>query len=88
MVKCKFFTSPIDPFVTWCVSDIQNCGKMQIVHVAEERFRHFVRVGHSKLWYGKLDVFARTGPDYGGLCSTGIVLEQYFVEQSSRSSTF
>ena len=27
MVKCKFFTSPIDPFATSDVSDVQNCGK-------------------------------------------------------------
>ena len=46
----KFFTCPGDPFVTLCVSDSQNCGKMQIFHVAEEPFRHFVRVGRSKLW--------------------------------------
>ena len=30
VVKRKFFTSPIDPFVTSDVSDAQNCGKMQI----------------------------------------------------------
>ena len=30
VVKRKFFTSPIDPFVTSCVSGAQNCGKMQI----------------------------------------------------------
>ena len=30
VVKRKFFTSPIDPFVTSCVSDAQNCGKMQV----------------------------------------------------------
>ena len=30
VVKRKFLSSPIDPFVTPCVSDTQNCGKMQI----------------------------------------------------------
>ena len=27
LLKRKFFTSPIDPFVTSCVSEAQNCGK-------------------------------------------------------------
>ena len=50
VVKRKFFTSPIDPFVTADVSDVQNCGKTQIVYVAERPFRHFGRVGRPKLW--------------------------------------
>ena len=50
VVKCKFVTSPSDLFVTSCVSDAQNCGKMQILELAEQPFRHFVRVGRSKLW--------------------------------------
>ena len=50
VVKRKFFTWPIDPFVTSDVSDAQNCGKMQILEVAEQPFRHFGRVGRSKLW--------------------------------------
>ena len=33
-VKRKFLTSPIDPLVTSCVSDAQNCGKTQISHFA------------------------------------------------------
>ena len=41
VVKCKFATSPSDPFVTSCVSDAQNCGKMQILDLAEQPFRHF-----------------------------------------------
>ena len=40
VVKRKFFPSPIDPFVTSCVSDVQNCGKMQILRLAERPFRH------------------------------------------------
>ena len=50
VVKRKFFTQPIDPFVTSDVSDAQNCGKMQILDVAEQPFRHFGRVGSLKLW--------------------------------------
>ena len=50
MVKRKFFTSPRDPFVTSDVSDVQNCGKTQIFYVAARPFRHFGRVGRSKLW--------------------------------------
>ena len=49
-VKRKFLTWPIDPFVTSDVSDAQNCGKMQICHFAARPFRHFGRVGRSKLW--------------------------------------
>ena len=30
MVKCKFFGSSHNPFVTSCSSDVQNCGEMQI----------------------------------------------------------
>ena len=40
-----------NPFVTSCVSDAQNCGKMQIFHVAERPFTQKVIVGRSKLWY-------------------------------------
>ena len=50
VVKRKFLSSPSDPFVTLDVSDVQNCGKMQILDVAEQPFRHFGRVGSSKLW--------------------------------------
>ena len=50
VVKRKFLTWPIDPFVTLDVSDVQNCGKMQILDRAEQPFRHFGRVGSSKLW--------------------------------------
>ena len=50
VVKRKFFTWPSDPFVTLDVSDVQNCGKMQILDRAEQPFRHFGRVGSSKLW--------------------------------------
>ena len=50
VVKRKIFTWPIDPFVTSDVSDVQNCGKTQISHFAERPFRHFGRVGRSKLW--------------------------------------
>ena len=39
-VKRKFLTSPFDPFVTLDVSDAQNCGKMQILDLAEQPFRH------------------------------------------------
>ena len=39
-----------NPFVTSCVSDAQNCGKMQIFHVAERPFTQKVIVGRSKLW--------------------------------------
>ena len=35
--------------VTSCVSCAQNCGKMQISHFADRPFRHFMRVGRSKL---------------------------------------
>ena len=49
VVKCKVFTWPIDPFVTSCVSDAQNCGKTQILELSERPFRHFVRVGRSTL---------------------------------------
>ena len=31
VVKRKFFTSPIDHFLTSDVSDVQNCGKMRIL---------------------------------------------------------
>ena len=48
VVKRKFLSSPIDPFVTSCVSDAQNCGKTQIFYVAERPFHHFGRVGRSK----------------------------------------
>ena len=48
--KTQIFTSPSDLFVTSDVSDAQNCGKTQIFHVAERPFRHFGRVGRSKLW--------------------------------------
>ena len=44
------FTQPSDPFVTSDVLDAQNCGKTQIFYVAERPFRHFGRVGRSKLW--------------------------------------
>ena len=50
VVKRKFLSSPGDHFVTSDVSDAQNCGKMQILDVAEQPFRHFGRVGSSKLW--------------------------------------
>ena len=30
VVKWTFWTSPSDPFVTSCVSDDQNCGKMHV----------------------------------------------------------
>ena len=49
VVKRKFLSSPSDPFATSDVSDAQNCGKMQILDVAEQPFRHFGRVGSSKL---------------------------------------
>ena len=38
VVKRKVFTSPIDPFVTSCVSDAQNCGKMQIHELSGATF--------------------------------------------------
>ena len=50
VVKCKFLSWPSDPVVTSCASDAQNCGKMQIFELAEPPFRHFMRVGRSKLW--------------------------------------
>ena len=50
VVKCKFLTWTRDPFVTSCLSDAQNCGKLQILDLAEQPFRHFVHVGRSKLW--------------------------------------
>ena len=37
------------PFVTSDVSDVQNCGRTQIFHVAEQPFHHFGRVGRPKL---------------------------------------
>ena len=49
-VKRKFLTWPIDPFITSDVSDAQNCGKIQISELADQPFRHFGRVGRSKLW--------------------------------------
>ena len=49
-VKRKFFTYRSDPFVTSDVSDGQNWGKTQICDVADRPFRHFGRVGRSKLW--------------------------------------
>ena len=48
VVKCKFCTSPIDPFAT--MSQAQSCGQMQKLELSERPFRHFVRVGRSKLW--------------------------------------
>ena len=33
VVKCKFLGCPSDPLVTSCVSDRQNCGKMQILRL-------------------------------------------------------
>ena len=39
--KLKFLTCPSDLFVTSCVSDAQNCGKMQISELSERPFRHF-----------------------------------------------
>ena len=50
VVKRKFLSSPIDPYVTSDVSDAQNCGKTQIFELAERPFRHFERVGRPKLW--------------------------------------
>ena len=50
VVKCEFLSSPIDPFVTSDASDVQNCGKTQIFNRARRPFRHFRRVGRSKLW--------------------------------------
>ena len=38
VVKRKFFTYRSDPYVTSCVSDAQNCGKTQILYVAERPF--------------------------------------------------
>ena len=51
VVKYKFRSSRIDPFVTSCVSDAQNCGKMRISELADGPFHHFGRVGRLKLWY-------------------------------------
>ena len=62
MVKRKFFTWLGDPFVTSCVSDAQNCGKMQILDLAEQPFRHFGRVGRSKLWYNANSASAGGNP--------------------------
>ena len=50
VVKRKFSTYRSDPFVTSDVLDAQNCGKTQISHFADRPFRHFGRVGRSKLW--------------------------------------
>ena len=50
VVKRKFLGCPSDPLVTSCVSDAQNCGRMQILDLAEQPFRHFVRVGRLELW--------------------------------------
>ena len=33
-VKCEFCTSPRNPLVTSCSSDVQNCGEMRSLHVA------------------------------------------------------
>ena len=54
MVKRKFFTWPSNPFVTLDVLDSQNCGKMQILDVVEQLFRHFGRVRRSKLSHNVL----------------------------------
>ena len=80
--KTQIFTCPSDSFVTLDVSDAQDCGKMQILDLAEQPFRHFVRVGRLKTvvkWTfltglnrttvkkcGKMEVFDRTEPDYRG----------------------
>ena len=48
--KTQIFELADHSFVTSDVSDVQNCGKMQILYVAEQPFRHFGRVGSSKLW--------------------------------------
>ena len=53
-VKRKFLTSPIDPLVTSCVSDAQNCGKIQISELADRPFRQFGRVGRSNC--GKIQI--------------------------------
>ena len=48
--KTQIFELASDPFIISDVSDAQNCGKVQILDVAEQPFRHFGRVGSSKLW--------------------------------------
>ena len=50
VVKCKSLTGTSDPFLTSCVLDVQNCGKMQILDRNKRPFPHFVRVGRAKLW--------------------------------------
>ena len=57
------------------MSDTENCGQMQIFHVASRPSRHFVRVGRSKLWQngdwgglliqncGKMGILGRTAAD-------------------------
>ena len=50
VVKCKSLGWVSDFFITSCVLDTQTCGNLDISHVAEQPFPHFVRVGRSKLW--------------------------------------
>ena len=47
VVKRKFFTSPIDPFVTSCVSDAQNCGKTSKVQLKRGNVQN--KPGQAKL---------------------------------------
>ena len=50
VVKRKFVICLGDPLVTSCVSDAQNCGKMQIFNFAERPLTQKVIVGRPKLW--------------------------------------
>ncbi len=46
VVKRKFVICLGNPFVTSCVSDVQNCGKMQIFNLSERPSAQKVIVGH------------------------------------------
>ena len=61
-VKCEFCTSPRNPLVVSCSSDVQNCGEMRILYVAAQPSRHFVLVGRPKLWWNANFLDRRRNP--------------------------
>ena len=76
MVKFKFVTSPGNPFVTSCVSDAQNCGKMQILDLAElyPFVTSFVSDAQTLVKWAFLTGLDRTTADFVVERSTGVAL--------------
>ena len=74
-VKRKFWNRPSNPFVTSDVSEAQNCGKTRIPRLtmadlcAKTVVKWTFLTGLDRTTVencGKMDVFDRTEPDYGG----------------------